>query len=80
MKLLQRMAEALTDAWLRAGSIDLTHANAEAYVSEALASVEPCGWLIEFPNGSTFVDSDVIARVNLANGYKVTPCYLGEQL
>ena len=80
MNLLQRMAEAVTDAWLRAGSIDLTHANAEAYVGEALSSIPATGWLIEFPNGTVFIDSEVLMRINMANGYKVTPLYAGETL
>ena len=80
MKLIQRMAEAVTDAWIRASSMDLTFASAEAYVGAALSSVPPTGWLVEFPNGTVFIEDEALMRVNLGKGYKVTPLYAGKSL
>ena len=80
MNLVQRFAEAVTDAWLRASKADLTHANAESYVRDALYQLPPAGWLITFPNGTVFVDSEVFMLVNKSNGYKCVPVYAGEEL
>lgn len=80
MNLLRVFAEAVTDSWLKSTEINLTFANAETWAREALKNAKPSGWLVEFPKGTVFIEDEVLMRINLANGYRVTPLFAGEEL
>lgn len=78
MNLLQSMAHLSLDAIF---ALDKKKgATPETVARSVLAQVQPSGWLIDFPNGRVFVDSETLMLINKANGYTVTPVYAGEQL
>lgn len=75
MKLLQSVAQLAARTY-----DDFRQKSAEDHARDTIARATPSGWLIDFHNGRVFVDSETLMRINLANGYTVTPVYAGEPL
>lgn len=74
-KLVDAVAHAIVDGMMGGPTY-----NANDAAREVLRELKPTHWEIEFPNGRVVVDSEVMALVNKANGYRVTPLYRGEAL
>lgn len=78
MKLLNAIAALVVEVTVKRPSLATLDSAADA--RRALEATPATGWLVEFPNGTVFIDSEPLMRINLANGYKCTPLYAGEQL
>lgn len=78
MELMQAVAGGMIDFLLFAPNLETT--STEKHARDALAKATPTGWLVKFPNGTVFIDNEPLMRINLANGYAVTPLYAGEPL
>ena len=80
MELMQAMGQVYVDGFVTVRGNTVAKETSSDAARNALAQVKPAGWLVKFPNGSVFIDSEPLMRVNLTNGYTCTPLYAGEPL
>lgn len=81
--LVERLAQAVV-AEMHNGNqitrVDRIPCNPWEAAREALRTIKPDHWEVEFPAGKVTIDNEAIALAQLRNGYKVTPLFKGDPL